>query len=240
MTLRAAEAGYVAARHSAPLRYRSAVARWYNRRHGRFGTLWAERFKSLVVEDSPEAVQAVAAYIDLNPVRAGICDDPKDYRFCSYAEAVAKEGMARSGLKSVFRVENGDVNVVNGFSLERWDKVQTRYRRLIFGTVSVTGMKEAPGTVPAATDRKGKSGVSMAKVREVQKAGGQLGLIAVMRHRVRYFSQGVALGSAEYVEGVFTSRRDAFGANRKSGARKLRGGIGGLLHGLRTLRDLRG
>lgn len=79
----------------------------------------------------------------------------------------------------------------------------------------------------------------MAKVREVQKSGGELGLIAVMRHPVRYFSQGVAFGSEEFVEGVFTSRREAFAVNRKSGARKLRGGIGGLLGELRTLRDFR-
>jgi len=48
------------------------------------------------------------------------------------------------------------------------------------------------------------------------------------------------LGREEFVEGVFRSRRDAFGANRRTGARKLRGGLGGLLSGLRTLRDLRG
>ena len=28
-------------------------SRWYNRTHERFGTLWAERFKSVVVEDQP-------------------------------------------------------------------------------------------------------------------------------------------------------------------------------------------
>jgi hypothetical protein len=30
----------------------------------------------------------VAAYIELNPVRAGLCADPKDYRYCGYAEAL--------------------------------------------------------------------------------------------------------------------------------------------------------
>jgi len=64
-------------------------SRWYNRKHERFGTLWAERFKSVVVEDQPSSVEAVAAYIDLNPVRAGLVEDPKDYRFCGYAAAVA-------------------------------------------------------------------------------------------------------------------------------------------------------
>jgi len=46
-------------------------SRWFNRMHHRFGTLCAERFKSLVVEDEPGAVAAVAAHIDLSPVWAG-------------------------------------------------------------------------------------------------------------------------------------------------------------------------
>ena len=45
---------------------------WYNRSHGRFGTLWAERFRSVLVEGRPFALQTVAAYIELNPVRAGL------------------------------------------------------------------------------------------------------------------------------------------------------------------------
>ena len=61
---------------------------WFNKRHGRRGTLWEERFRSVLVEgrggtDGPDGLGgllAVAAYIDLNPVRAGLCDDPKDYR----------------------------------------------------------------------------------------------------------------------------------------------------------------
>ena len=59
---------------------------WDNRSHGRFGTSWAERFRSVLIEGRPLALQTVAAYIDLNPVRANLCQDPKDYRFCGYAE----------------------------------------------------------------------------------------------------------------------------------------------------------
>ena len=52
-------------------------AQWYNRRHERYGVLWAERFKSVLLEGG-QAVAAVGAYIELNPVRAGLCADPKD------------------------------------------------------------------------------------------------------------------------------------------------------------------
>ena len=54
---------------------------WYNRSHQRTGTLWNERFKSVLVEGRGNPLQTMAAYIDLNPVRAGLVKDPKDYRF---------------------------------------------------------------------------------------------------------------------------------------------------------------
>ncbi|MFT4901938.1 MAG: putative transposase [Lentimonas sp.] len=63
---------------------------WYNRSHRRYGTFWAERFKSVLVEGRGDSLQTMAAYIDLNPVRAGLVEDPKDYRFSGYGEAVAR------------------------------------------------------------------------------------------------------------------------------------------------------
>ncbi len=57
---------------------------WYNRSHRRVGTLWSERFKSTLVEESYLALRIVAAYIDLNPVRARIVEDPKEYRWSGY------------------------------------------------------------------------------------------------------------------------------------------------------------
>lgn len=53
---------------------------WYNRSHQRRGTLWTERFKRVLVEGQGNPLQTMAAYIDLNPVRAGLLEDPKDYR----------------------------------------------------------------------------------------------------------------------------------------------------------------
>ncbi|MCC5841950.1 MAG: transposase, partial [Opitutales bacterium] len=62
----------------------------YNRLNERKGTLWDGPFRSVLVESSREALAMVGAYIDLNAVRAGLVEDPKDYRFCGYGEAVGK------------------------------------------------------------------------------------------------------------------------------------------------------
>ena len=55
-------------------------SRWYNKQNGRRGTLWMDRFKSVCVEGEA-ALATMSAYIDLNPVRAGIVDDPMLYEW---------------------------------------------------------------------------------------------------------------------------------------------------------------
>ena len=74
---------------------------WFNQQWGRKGTLWEERFKSVLVEGTGEVLATMAAYIDLNPVRAGIVKDPADYRWCGYDEATAGSRRAQRGLRAV-------------------------------------------------------------------------------------------------------------------------------------------
>ena len=59
-------------------------SRFYNKRHNRRGFFWAERFKSLIVDNGETLINCLA-YIDLNPVRAGLVEKPEDYRWCSLA-----------------------------------------------------------------------------------------------------------------------------------------------------------
>jgi REP element-mobilizing transposase RayT len=97
-------------------------SRWFNKRHGRRGTLWQDRYRSILVEDG-EALRTMAAYIDLNPVRAGLVDDPKDYRWCGYAEALGGSKRARRALC-----------VVLGITVAEWRETGGKaYRRLLLG-----------------------------------------------------------------------------------------------------------
>jgi len=61
---------------------KQSFSRYYNKRHHRRGTLWGERFKSLIVEKGETLINCLA-YIDLNPIRAGIVERPEDYRWNS-------------------------------------------------------------------------------------------------------------------------------------------------------------
>ena len=71
--------------------------RWHSSRAKRCGNLWEETFKSVVVEGGL-ASKTIAAYIDLNPVRAGMEQDPAEYRWSSYGEGMGVSG--RSGAKA--------------------------------------------------------------------------------------------------------------------------------------------
>jgi hypothetical protein len=185
-------------------------SRWYNREHGRFGTLWAERFRSVLVEDQTEVVGIVAAYIDLNAVRARMVPDPKDYPFCGYGEAVAGNRLAQLGLLSFLGTDD-------------WEQGGAEYRMRLFVEGGTAG-------------ESGKAVLDRESILEVLKAGGKIGCGQALRLRIRYFQDGQVLGSEGWVNEIFGKFRDRFGPRRKTGARKLRGLP---FEGLRTVRDLR-
>lgn len=189
--------------------FKQRFSRWYNRHSGRFGTLWAERFKSVLVEDSPGAVRTVAAYIDLNPVRAGLVQDPKDYRFCGYSRALAGNKALRSGLMSC---------LTPGV----WSEAAAEYRMSLFVTAGSSG-------------RGGQVSLDRETILAELKRGGKLSVGQILRVRVRHMTDGLVLGSKEFVNEVFAQHREKFGAQRKDGARKIRGVP---LDEIRVLRDL--
>ena len=66
-----------------------------------------------------------------------------------------------------------------------------------------------------------------------------LGLAAMLRHHVRYFTDGAVIGSKAFVNEAFAVARERFGARRRDGARKMRGSgapAAGLLWSVRDLR----
>ncbi|MFV0336674.1 MAG: transposase [Chthoniobacterales bacterium] len=197
---------------------------WYNRRVGRRGPLWEDRFKSLLVEGADEALLTVAAYIELNPVRAGLVDDPKDYRWCGYAEAVAGRLLARRGLCRLLDQTSYGINrKVN------WKGVSRRYRRLLFEHGEERNYAKGD-------EREKRQGISRERVNEVIASGGKLSVSEMLRCRVRYFCDGAVLGKKVFVEKIFEANRSRYGPRRKAGAREMRGADWGEL---RTLQDFR-
>lgn len=197
----------------------------YNARHGRKGTLWEDRFKSVLVEGAGEALATMAAYIDLNPVRAGLVTDPKDYRWSGYGEAMAGRKRAREGLQAIARALQRGREEEEGArrSLET-------YRRYLY--LEGDERREAVGE----DGRLARGALSAEGVAKVLEAKGRLPVGAYVRCRVRYFCDGAVLGGREFVEGIYRAYRERFGPRRKTGARRMRGLAEGTLF---TLRDLR-
>ena len=180
------------------------ISQSYNHRHERHGTLWEGRFRSLLVEGSPGALSTIAAYIDLNSMRAGIINDPKDYRFCGYGEAVAGLEVARRGLGLVMQTLDQSTD---------WATASAEYRKLLF----IFG-EQTPG--PDGTPL--RLGFTSETVQKVLAEGGALTLAQALTCRVRYFTDGVIFGSRNFVEDKFNQHRSFFGPTRTTGARSMK------------------
>lgn len=55
-------------------------ARWYNEHYQRKGHFWEDRFYGELIKDDTQLL-AVMRYIELNPVRAGLCKKPTDWAY---------------------------------------------------------------------------------------------------------------------------------------------------------------
>lgn len=157
----------------------------YNRAHDRVGTLWEDRFHSVLVEDTAAALRAVGAYIDLNPVRAGIVKDPKDYRWSGFGEAAGRQsGLAGYALFQHLAAKHA----------ETVEQVAAAYRRYLY----VSGGASAKGRI-----------FTQAEVEAVMKTGGELSKAQLLRCRLRYMTRGAVLGAQSFVEKWRTKSRRA-------------------------------
>jgi len=212
--------------------------RWHNARMKRRGNLWEETFKSVVVEDGL-ASKTMAAYIDLNPVRAGMVADPAEYRWSSYGEAMGATG--RSGAKAkagLVRAIMADKGWEAG--ARHWaGRVAKEYRMLLMeeGEEKTREVVNEEGERVSKVVRKG-----MRRRKGMEEAGGlksALSMAAVLRWKVRYFTDGAVIGSRAFVDGLFEQCRDRFGAKRRTGARRMRGKAAGAADLIWSARDLR-
>ena len=155
-----------------------SFARYYNRRHNRRGYFWGDRFKSVIV-DKGETLVNCLAYIDLNPMRAGLVDRPEDYRWNS--------------LGYHLQTENKDQFLSTDFGLKEFS-VQSkkerirRYRRYVY---------EA-----GALNQPEKGSVKVIEARVLNKElrrEFELSKTDRFRYQTRYFTDSGIIGSKEFV-----------------------------------------
>jgi hypothetical protein len=123
-----------------------------------------------------------------------------------------------------------------GFEAERWKEVSRIYRRTMGLAL---GRKSGRAELEKGVAR---PQLNTAEALEVAANGTvlpDLGLAAMLRCRVRYFTDGAVIGSKEFVNEAFAAARERFSVKRKDGARAMRG-RGSVAKGqLWSMRDLR-
>jgi hypothetical protein len=142
----------------------------------------------------------LSTYIELNPVRAGLCADPKDYRYCGYAEALAKGSLlARQGIRTIL----GQAETIS------WKELSREYRKYLFVKGSCRSANKPPAFDLATAQR------------VVEEQHGELPLPQRLLCRIRHFTDGVILGSQSFVESHFGKLKQKLGYKRHRTAARL-------------------
>jgi len=154
---------------------KQGFSRFYNKRHNRRGFFWSERFKSVLVENGETLINCLA-YVDLNPVRAGLVDRPGDYRWSSlgYHEQTGNKDNFLSldfGLTACDQIGNN----------QRFEK----YRQFVY---------EA-GSLQTEKDRSIAENI----VAKEANRGFKKNRVDRFRARTRYFTDSGIIGSKRFV-----------------------------------------
>ena len=114
----------------------------FNRRHARTGTLWEGRFRSCVV-DSEDYLFRCYQYVEMNPVRAGMVSNPREYSWSSYRANAEGAGSRLLTPHSLYLSLGADAN-----------HRSARYRDLFLDELSAEDL----GRIREATHRGGSLG----------------------------------------------------------------------------------
>jgi putative transposase len=188
---------------------KQTFSRWYNKTHGRRGFFWGDRYKSVIVDDGDTLINCLA-YIDLNPVRAGICTVPEDYRWCSVGYHI------QSGNKDGFlSLDFG----LTDFGVKNAIQRLHHYRQFVYEKGSISPGKGAV--------------VRSENLKQEEKKGFGLGARDRFRYRTRYFTDSGIIGTKEFVARCYLKFKDHFSSRREKRPRAVAG-----LEGVYSLKRL--
>ncbi len=158
---------------------KQTFTRFYNKRHDRRGYFWGDRFKSLIVQNGETLINCLA-YIDLNPVRAGLVEQPEEYRWNSLGYHVQTKNKDEFLSLDFGLVEFGEKDEMERLRL---------YRKFVYETGAIdTGKGVQIKEDVVETERKKDY-----KITRTDR----------FRHRTRYFCDSGIIGTREFVRANF-------------------------------------
>jgi len=163
--------------------FKQSFGRYFNKKHNRKGYFWGDRYKSVIVQEGRTLINLLA-YIDLNPIRAGIVAKPEDYRW--------------SGLGHLIQTGNRDALISLDLGLPEWNddkpaEVIRRYRRFVYETGAMDTGKGKPMD---------ESVVKREKAKDFRLTRTELFV-----RRCRYFTDSGIIGSRDFVAEAFRNVR---------------------------------
>jgi putative transposase len=187
-------------------------ARFYNRRHNRRGYFWGDRFKSVIVENGETLINCLA-YIDLNPLRAGMVKRPEDYRWNSLGYHI--------------QTNNKDNFLSTDFGLKEFNVKSKkerirRYRRYVYEAGALN--KSEKGTVKVIEDKV----LEKERHREFELSRSDR-----FRYRTRYFTDSGIIGSKEFVSINYQRFKNLFHSKHEKKPKPIKG-----LSGMYSLKRL--
>ncbi len=147
-----------------------AYARWYNRTYERHGRFWADRYKSVILGDE-RAVLDCILYVELNSVRAGLVERPEEWSGSSvFIREIGEDGWLMPLTMIINR--------------KRRKRALVEFRELLYYR----------GAVPT---KEGQAAISEKVIeQEIARGFASRGLYL---KRLRYFADGLAIGTEEFV-----------------------------------------
>jgi len=184
-------------------------SRYYNKLHERRGYFWGDRFKSVIVENGDTLINCLA-YIDLNPIRAGLAVIPEDYRWSSIGYHV--------------QTCNKDAFLSTDFGLSSYGEMsQTErlkdYREFLYekgGIETVKGVSIAEAVIKKERDKDYK-----------------LTSIDRLRFQTRYFTDSGIIGTKSFVSHYYGMFKGCFNTSNEKKPKKISG-----LDGIYSLKRL--
>jgi putative transposase len=178
-------------------------SRFYNKRHNRRGFFWGDRFKSVIVENGETLINCLA-YIDLNPVRAGIVERPEDYRWSSIGYHV------QTGNKdNFFSLDFG----LKEFGVMDAGERLRRYRRFVYEAGAIDAGKGVQ-IDPQVLEKERENAFNLDRA-------------ARFKYRTRYFTDSGIIGTKAFVTSHYQRFKHLFQSKRDKVPRRV-DGLGGI------------
>jgi hypothetical protein len=187
-------------------------ARYYNKKHNRRGYFWGDRFKSVIVEKGETLINCLA-YIDLNPLRAGLVKRPEEYRWNSLGYHV------QTGNKDNFL--SLDLGLKEFGVLDPKERLNG-YRRYVYEA----GAINRPDKMQAKV-------ISDKILEKERKREFELSRSDRFRSRTRYFTDSGIIGSKEFVSENYQRFKNIFSSKHEKKPKPIKG-----LDGMYSLKRL--